>query len=358
MKKISNINELRENIDALDQQILKLISRRGKHALKIGDIKKEKGKQIYAPAREKKIFDRLSKINNGPYNEGAVHAVFREIISATRALEVPTNIAFLGPEATFTHKAAVEHFGHSASYVAELDISSVFREVEKGHADYGVVPIENSTEGMVNNTLDKFVESNLKICSEIVISVDHHLLSAESELSKIKRVYSHPQALAQCRHWLALHLPNAELLHTESTANAASRIVKEKGAAAIASNFAGDVYGLNILVRNIQDQQNNYTRFLVLGDKQAEPTKKDKTSIAFVTKDKPGILYHLLQPLSAAKINLTKIESRPLKTKVWEYMFFVDLDGHVKDRKVSRALAQLEKECVRFKVLGSYPKKV
>lgn len=356
MKSDPKMHKLRENIDKIDAEILKLISKRGTFAHEIGEIKKGQGKKIYVPSREKQIFDRLNAHNQGPYNNTAIHAIFREIISATRALEQPIHVSFLGPEATFTHQAAAEHFGHAAVFEAASDIPLVFKEVETGRADFGVVPIENSTEGIVNYTLDKFVESDLKICSEIIISIGHHLLSSNSDIHKIRSVLSHPQALAQCRQWLLQHLPNVKLVPTDSTALAAQSILKKKTDAAIASSYAANKYGLNVLAKNIQDVANNFTRFLVIGKDQSERTGNDKTSIAFVSKDKPGILYQLLRPLADAKINLTKIESRPLKTKVWEYMFFVDLDGHASDEPIQKALDSIRSECALFKVLGSYPK--
>ena len=358
MKKYNNINGVRSKIDDLDLKILKLLSRRGKYAKKIGEIKKGEGKKIYVPSREKQIFDYLVRSNEGPYTDAAIRAVFREIISATRALEQPIRVAFLGPDSTFTHLAAVEHFGHGALFEPKQDIALVFRDVETGRADFGVVPIENSTEGVVNYTLDKFVSSELKICSEIIVSISLHLMSTESDLKKIKRIYSHSHALAQCREWLAVHFNNIELFPLDSTAAAAEQSAQEPEAAAIASALAANNFGLTILAKNIQDQVNNYTRFLVLGDVQTSKTGHDKTSIAFIAKDKPGILYHLLKPLADAKINLTKIESRPLKTRVWEYMFFVDIDGHVSELRLQKAFAKLQAECVLFKVLGSYPKAV
>lgn len=356
MKKFKDIDEIRHAIDDVDGQILDLLSKRGSFAKEIGKLKEDGGKVVYDPSREKEIFVKLRRENLGPYNSASLHAIFREIISATRALEQNLAVSYLGPEATFTHKAAVEQFGHSARFLPQPDISSVFKEVEIGEANFGVVPIENSTEGVVSHTLDKFVESELKICGEIIISVDHQLLSRESEIQAIKKIYSHPHALAQCRKWLATNLPNVELHHAESTSSGAKRVVSEPGTGAIASGFAADYYSLNILAQNIQDQVNNFTRFLVLGDTQPKPTGDDKTSIAFVTRDKPGILYQLLRPLAEAKINLTKIESRPLKVKPWEYMFFIDLDAHITDKAVQRIFKKLEKKCVRFKVLGSYSK--
>lgn len=358
MKKTNDIDKIRHDIDTIDTQILDLLSRRGRFARQIGTLKKGRGKKIYVPSREKQIFDHLARYNKGPYTDAAVRAIFREIISATRALEQPIRVSFLGPESTFTHMAAVKHFGHAALLQSQTDIPSVFKDVETGRADFGVVPIENSTEGVVNYTLDKFIDSGLKICSEIVISISLHLLSVQANTKKIERIYSQTHALAQCREWLAKNLPNVSFHHTDSTAAAAQMAVKDKGAAAIAGSLAANSFGLNILAKNIQDQVNNYTRFLVLGEEQAERTGRDKTSIAFVTKDKPGVLFQLLAPLADAGINLTKIESRPLKTRVWEYMFFADLDGHVSEKRIQKAFALLKEECVLFKVLGSYPKSV
>lgn len=350
------LDTLRQSIDTLDEKILKLISRRGRLAKKIGRIKKNSGAQVYVPSREKQIFDRLGKINSGPYGDAALFSVFREIISATRALEVPTKVAFLGPEATFTHMAAAKHFGHSATFVSQPDIAEVFAEVEKGHVDFGIVPVENTTEGVVNYTLDKFVDSDLKIVSEIVIPVAHNLLSAESEISGLKKIYSHRQAFSQCRGWIAKHLPKAKLIETDSTAEAARHVCKMRGAAAIASEFAADLYGLNILARNTHDESRNFTRFLILGREKAEPSGNDKTSVVFVAKDRVGILYRLLKPLSDGGVNLTKIESRPLRKRAWEYMFFVDMDGHVSEDKIKKAMDGLKAESEFFKVLGSYPK--
>lgn len=350
------IKKIRAGIDAVDEKILKLITRRGDLAKKIGKIKKSRKAQVYVPSREKQIFDHLAKINPGPYGDAAIFAIFREIISATRALEVPTRVAFLGPEATFTHMASVRHFGHSATFLPQPDIAEVFAEVEKNHAEFGVVPVENTTEGVVNYTLDKFVESELKIVGEIVIPVAHHLLSAAAELGELETVYSHRQAFSQCRGWLAKHLQGVKLEEMDSTAQAAKFVTTRPRSAAIASEFAADLYGLNILARNIQDEIRNFTRFLVLGQDEAQASGNDKTSVVFVAKDRVGILYRLLKPLSDAKINLSKIESRPLKKRAWEYMFFVDMDGHVSESRIKKAMAGLKTECEFFKILGSYPK--
>lgn len=355
--KKQDLGSYRQKIDNIDNKLVKLLSERGNLAKKIGRIKAKNGERVvYVPSREKEVLENVEKANQGPFDSTALHAIFREIISATRALENPTRVAFLGPEATFTHMAAVRQFGSGAEFLPQVNIAHVFEEVEKGHADFGVVPVENSTEGVVNYTLDKFVESELKICSEVVIPVTQNLLSRESDLAQIRRIYSHPQALAQCRGWIASHLPQAELKETESTASAARRVVSEPGAAAIASEFAADIFGLETLVRNIQDQLKNMTRFLVIGHESSGPTGDDKTSIAFVAKDQVGVLYRLLKPLADMKINLTKIESRPLKKKAWEYMFFVDMEGHIKEPRVRKALAELGDRCEFFKILGSYPR--
>jgi len=351
-----DLKSLRQSIDAIDQNLLKLLSERGGLAKAIGKIKEKQGKAIFNPAREQAIYDRLARLNKGPYRDEALFSIFREIISATRALEAPIKVSFLGPEATFTHMAGVRHFGSSAQMIPEAGIQNVFSEVERGHTDFGVVPIENSTEGVVSHTLDLFVDSPLQICSEVILRISHQFLSRESSLSKIKTVYSHPQALAQCRQWILAHVPQAKLKEVESTAMAAKKAKSEKGSAAIASELAASHYGLNILESEVQDYSQNFTRFLVIGKHQPDATNHDKTSVLFVAKDHPGVLFKILEPVSRAKINLTKIESRPLKKKVWEYMFFMDLDGHINDPKLKGVLEKVKKQCTLFKIMGSYPK--
>ena len=353
---MKELNHLRTEIDSIDNQILKLLSERGKAAKAIGKIKKENGASIHSPAREQSIYDRLSRQNHGPYKDETVLSIFREIISATRALEAPLRVSYLGPEATFTHISAVNHFGSSATLIPESGIQNVFAEVEKGHSDFGVVPIENSTEGVVSHTLDLFLDSPLKICAEEILRVGHHLLSREDNLKKIKKIYSHPQAIAQCRNWLFTHLPNVAIRELESTSLAAKKASQEKGAGAIASELAASHYGIKILQKEIQDQAQNYTRFMIIGNHQPEPTGNDKTSVLFIAKDQVGILYRILEPLARAKVNLSKIESRPLKKRAWEYMFFVDLDGHMHNPRISKVLEKLKDKCSFFKILGSYPK--
>ena len=353
---MKQLNQLRKQIDKIDEQILKVLSQRGKLAQEIGKIKKDGGGAVHVPSREKMVFDRVTSLNKGPFKNEALLSIFREIISATRSLEAPLKISYLGPEATFTHMAAVSHFGSSAEMVPSSGIQAIFDDVEKGHSDYGVVPIENTTEGVVSHTLDLFADFSLQVCAEVVIRVSHHLLSAEPDLKKIKKVYSHPHALAQCRQWLARNIPHAVLKETESTAQAAEKAAREKNTGAIASVIASSVYGLPILKKEIQDQPHNFTRFLVIGHHAAGPTGRDKTSLLFTIRDEVGGLHKVLEPLALAGVNLTKIESRPLKKKAWEYMFFVDLDGHAGDERIATALEEVKKKCVVFKIIGSYPK--
>jgi len=352
----TSLEALRAEIDSVDDQILELLSTRGDLAIQIGQLKQKDGKNILVPSREKSILDRLASQNKGPYSKEAIWTIFREMISATRALEAPIKVAYLGPEATFTHMAAVKHFGSSASLKPVSGIETIFHEVEKGHTDYGVVPIENSTEGVVSHTLDMFADSPLKVCAEVVLPVAHHLLSNETNLNAIKTVYSHPQALAQCRQWLLSHLPQAILKETSSTSEAARLASQTKASAAIASEIAASTYGLTILQRAVQDQSRNYTRFLVIGSHMSGKTGDDKTSILFTIKDEVGALFKILSYFADQKVNLSKIESRPLKKKAWEYIFFVDLDGHVTDKPIAKALDLVQKKCVLFNILGSYPK--
>ncbi|MCQ9207754.1 MAG: prephenate dehydratase [Omnitrophica bacterium] len=276
-------------------------------------------------------------------------------MSGSLALSRQLGIAYLGPETTFTHIAALCRFGASPDYLKCESITDVFTEVERGRADYGVVPIENSTEGAVNHTLDMFIDSGLKIYSEIYLPIEHNLLSKLDKLSSIKKVYSHEQVFAQCRIWLEKKLPNAKLVSCSSTAQAAYYCNRGKGVAAIASKLAAKKYGLKILARSIQDSAHNVTRFLFIANEEAEPSKNDKTSIVYSLKDKVGVLHDALVPLKKNKINLTKIESRPSQLKAWEYYFFVDLEGHYKNARVKKALSELEKSCTYMKVLGSYP---
>jgi len=350
------LKKLRHQVDSLDLEILRLLNQRAKMVKKIGEIKSLRNEQFYAPEREKEILSRMIKSNQGPLPTEAVKEIFSEILHACRNLEKKLKIAYLGPEATFTHLAAIKNFGKSAEYISTKSIADVFAEVEKGRADYGVVPIENSTEGVVNHTLDMFIESDLKICAETLLEILHCLLSQSDDLQKIKRIYSHPQAFAQCRNWLEDHLPNAELVETASTAEAAQRVKKERTAAAIASDLASELYGLKIVASRIEDRSDNFTRFLVISRDFPPSSGVDKTSILFSIKDRVGALHDMLVPFKKHNINLTKIESRPTKKKAWEYIFFVDFVGHLTEENVQKALSELEEQCLYLKILGSYPR--
>ena len=354
MDKDKNIEEIREKIDRIDGEVLALLQQRVAEILKIGAIKKEDGKPIYDPAREKKILERLKKENKSRLSGEAIVSIFQEIFSSCRFLEFPLRIAYFGPEATFTHQAALKTFGSQAQYISQKVISSVFSCVEKGQADYGLVPVENSNEGVVNHTLDMFLDSDLKIVNEVLLPIRHHLLS-HSSMKEIKEVYSHPQPLAQCQNWLEEHLTDVVLHETDSTTAAAKIVANKKDAAAIASEIASMLYAVPILERDIQDHSRNFTRFLVIGRHYAEKSGRDRTSVLFSIKDRVGALHDMLIPFRQNGLNLTKIESRPTKRRAWEYVFFVDFLGYREDAAVKTALAELEKLCLFLKILGSYP---
>jgi chorismate mutase/prephenate dehydratase len=347
-----NIPEHRKAIDKLDAQIVKLLNERTSHVLQIGAIKIKAGEAIYAPHRERVILRRICKLNEGPITSESLRAIYREIMSSALSLEKSMTIAYLGPEATFTHQAAVQKFGASLHYSPQKTIADIFTEVSKNRADYGVVPVENSTEGVVTHTLDMFVDSNLQIVAQIVLPIQYCLAGAGS-LEEIERVYAHPQALGQCRLWLQRTLPKAEILETSS--NARSAELAGGKSAAITGLLAAEKYGLKIIERDIQDFTENATRFLVLGRQCGPATGHDRTSLMFSIADAVGALYLALAPFRRYKLNMTKIESRPSKRKAWEYFFFVDCDGHMTDPKVAKAIATLSEVCNFVKVLGSYP---
>lgn len=352
----ATLKKLRDGIDAVDLEILQLLNKRAELVLDVGETK-AKGKQdYYVPEREREIYRRLTEKNTGPFPSGAVKNVFREIISACLALEKPLQVAFLGPVATFTHQACMQHFGLSGEFIPKKDIADVFDDVERGRADFGVVPVENTSEGVVSHTLDLFVSSNLKICAEIMLEVSLALLNKGGTIADIQKVCSHPHAIAQCKNWIKNNLPSALVFDVSSTAMAAQLASEEEETAAIASTAAANLYDLRIIEKNIEDNPHNYTRFLVIGKKEIKRTGNDKTSLVFAIKDSPGALYTMLQPFAGRDINLTKIESRPLKTKAWEYLFYIDFDGHISEMNVKAAVEELEAQCVFLKVLGSYPK--
>jgi chorismate mutase/prephenate dehydratase len=349
-----NIPEHRKVIDRLDEQIVRLLNERTRHGLAIGDIKLKAGEEFYAPHRERAVLDRICQLNQGPMTDEQLCTIYREIMSSALALEKTMTIAYLGPEATFTHQAAIRRFGSSLSYASQKTIADVFAEVSRNRADYGVVPVENTTEGVVTHTLDMFVDSDLKIVSQIVLPVQY-CLAGNGRLQDIQRLYVHPQALGQCRQWVQEHLPKVEIFETSSNARSAELAAKGKVNAAITGILAAEKYGLRVLEQDIQDNADNATRFLVLGRQCSPPTGNDRTSLMLSVADKAGALHQAIAAFRRHKINMTKIESRPSKRKAWEYFFFIDCDGHVQNRKVVKAIQLLGKHCNFVKVLGSYP---
>lgn len=350
-----NLDHLRTEIDSLDSEIVRLLNERINVVLEIGTAKKKAGAEIYVPARERAVFDKIKSLNNGPLPEESAHAIYREIMSAALALETEMKIAYLGPEATFTHQAARNKFGISVDYIPASTISEVFDRVQSRTVDYGVVPIENSTEGAVTHTFDQFATTPLKICAEIYLPISLTLLSNQPR-EDVKLIFSKQEVFGQCRSWLSTNMPNAQLSPVESTTKAVQLALETPGAAAIASVMTSDMYDIEVLAENIQDIQGNTTRFLVIGQNYGETTGDDKTSIVFGVKHKAGALYDVLGVFKNDSINMTKIESRPSRSKAWEYYFFVDIDGHAKDPEVARALEELQEHCTLMTVLGSYPK--
>lgn len=353
---MKELGGLRRKIDVLDEKILGLLNERARIAVEIGRLKRREKVSSYLPERERAVLNKLSALNTGPFPADALRAIYREVISASRSLEEPLKIAYLGPLATFAHQAAMRHFGSSSKYVPVESTRDVFEEVDAGRAAYGVVPIENSNEGIVSSTLDLFVDYDLVVSSEVMLEISQNLLSKSGAASDVRRIYSHPQGIAQCREWLEKHMPRAVLLHTASTAKAAEIAAREKHSAAIASEAAARMYDLKFIAKDIGDRRHNFTRFLVIGRQYPKRTGRDRTSITFSIKDRPGALYGVLEPFKKSSINLTRIESRPSRRKAWEYIFFVDMEGHIEDRPVKRAIEGIKKECVFVKVLGSYPR--
>ncbi len=346
----------REAIDAIDQEVVRLLNARVEHASAIGKIKHANGAEIYDPAREAQVMEKIALLNTGNLNGEALRAIYREVISASIALEQQLTIAYLGPEATYTHQAAIRNFGVSLDYRAMKTIADVFTEVERGDADYGVIPIENSTEGAVFHSMDMLVESDLHICSQVYLPIEHCLIS-QSPLGEIKEVHSKDQALGQCREWLRRNLPDAQLVDTSSTAHAVKLAKSSRAVAAIASELAAELYTIPVVQRGIQDKADNVTRFLVVGKTQpgALGAGKDKTSLVFSLKDEVGALEKVLESFASRKINLSKIESRPSRRKAWDYYFFIDLVGHKEDSEVQAAFEELQSHCSFVKWLGSYP---
>jgi len=355
-----NLQNLRTEIDQLDQDIQKLITQRARLAKKVKEAKyaEEENPIFYRPEREAEVLQNVQKRNQGPLPDDTLIQIFREIMSGCLALQKPLKIAFLGPEGTYSQAAVCKHFGHATHTLPQQTIDDVFREVESGAAHFGVVPVENSTEGGVNQTLDCFIETPLKICGEIELAIHHHLLSKCDELASIQRIYSHQQSFAQCRGWLDSHLPKIEQITVNSNAEAARLASNESGAAAIAGQAAAEIYQLQILASRIEDHVNNTTRFAVLGQKAVSPSGNDKTSLLLSSPNKSGALYHLLQPFSDKQVSMTRIESRPSRKGIWEYIFFVDLEGHQEDASITQSLERLKKQASFIKHLGSYPRAV
>lgn len=354
------LQALRGRIDALDEQIQDLLNERAHYAQQVAQAKiaEADSDDFYRPEREAEILRRVGERNRGPLGDIEITRLFREIISACLALERPLMIGYLGPEGTFTQAAALKHFGHSIHTRAQPAIDVVFREVEAGGCNYGVVPIENSTEGVVNHTLDMFLRSPLRICGEVSLRIELHLLSRETELAAIQRVYAHQQALAQCREWLDTNLPRAERIAVSSNGEAARRVAQESGAAAVAGEAAAEVYSLTRLASRIEDEPGNTTRFLVIGRQAVRRSGQDKTSLLISVKNEPGALYRMLEPMARHGLSMTRIESRPSRRGIWDYVFFVDIEGHVEDSQVAAALREIEQHSSLFKVLGSYPRAV
>ena len=361
--KASDLAEIRERINAVDEQIQRLISERARHAQQVGVAKGELGAAVdyYRPEREAEVLRSVVERNEGPLRDEEMLRLFREIMSACLAQQEPLKIGFLGPEGTFTQTAVFKHFGHSVRALPFHTIDEVFQEVESGVADFGVVPIENSTEGSVNNTLDMFLTSPLKIAGEIELRIEQHLLGQMKGLENVERICAHEQSLAQCRGWLREYLPQVELIGMSSNAAGARRARDEQGTAAIGPEVAADVYDLQIMVNAIEDRADNSTRFLVVGRELLSASGNDKTTILVSTSDTgggAGVLHHLLKPLADHNVVMTFIESRPSRRRNWDYVFFIDIEGHANEKPVSDALAVLEKESSLFRVLGAYPKAI
>lgn len=349
---MADIEKLRREIDRLDEELLRLLNQRASLAQQIGGLKN--GAPAYRPEREAEVLRRVSDKSAGPLSAQRVAAVFREIISACRALEEPLRVTYLGPEGTFSEQAVRKHFGAAVEALACSTVDEAFRRCESGAAQFTVVPVENSTEGAVGRSLDLLLATPLLICAEIELRIQQNLLG-RGEAKAIRRVYSHSQSLAQCNAWLGQNLPGAERVPVASNAEAAQRASREEGAAAIAGEAAAERYGLAVLARAIEDAPNNTTRFLVLGNVVAAPTGRDRTSLVMSAENKPGAVHALLTPLARHAVSMTRIESRPSRNRLWEYVFFIDVEGHQRDPAVAQALAELKENAPFLKILGSYP---
>lgn len=350
-----SLSEWRKEIDQLDEQVIKLINRRAELAQKIGHAKSNSRSHYFTPEREHIVFKRLLSLNKGPLDATGIRAIYKEVISACRALEKPLSVAFLGPEGTFSHLACIARFGKSSLFHPTESIAEVFAEVERSGSDYGIVPVENSWAGVVPETLDTFMKSNLRVVSEIYQPITHNLLTRCETVGEIKRLYSHFQPLAQCRQWLTNHLPHVEKIETSSTSKAAEMSAGDPESAAIATWLAAERSDIPILCEHIEDNPSNRTRFLILGYNEPEPTGRDKTSLMFSLHHKPGQLAHALNAFEKYDVNLMMIESRPTKSEAWKYLFYIDVQGHINDTAVTKAITLLKEHSLFVRVLGSYP---
>ena len=363
-----DLNQVRADIDAIDQEIQTLLNSRAKCAQRVADIKvgeaherDESGEDVvyYRPEREAQVLERIIARNPGPLDGVSVAHIFREIMSACLALERPLQVAYLGPEGTFTQAATIKHFGHAAICVPQTTIDAVFSQVESGECNYGVVPVENSTEGMVSHTLDNFMDSSLKISGEVEMRIGHHLLVAPNTSERdIKRICAHQQALGQCRNWLDKHWPNVEREAVSSNGEAARMAAEIPGVAAVAGDMAAELYHLEKLASNIEDYADNTTRFLIIGREEVQPSGRDKTSIIVSSRNKPGALFTLLEPFRRGGVSLTRIDTRPSRTEKWAYVFFNEFEGHTQDDNIATIVAELEEQSIMLKPLGSYPQAV
>lgn len=360
MNEQEQLQIIRERIDALDEQIQTLINERAGCALQVADIKIRSGEtdHFFRPEREAQVLRNIEARNKGPLDPEKMARLFREIMSACLALERPLKIAFLGPAGTYNHVATVKHFGQFIEHQPVHNIEDIFRAVESGQAHFGVVPIENSTEGVITHTLDLLINSSLQICGEVDLRIQHNLISNEKELSKIKKVYSHQQSLAQCRRWLDSHLPGVEQFAVRSNAEAVRLAKNEADSAAIAGTLAAEIYQVPVLISEIEDEPDNTTRFIVIGRDAVPASGQDRTSLLIAANNKPGALFKLLQPLANRGIGMSKIESRPSRRGVWEYVFFIDIEGHKDDGNVADALSEIEHDTAMVRILGSYPRAV
>ncbi|MGC8771478.1 MAG: prephenate dehydratase [Brevinematia bacterium] len=353
---MEEISKIRKNIDQIDKKIVELLDERAECVKKIGEYKKQHNIPIYQPEREKQVKELVLATSKNIFPRDALLQIFTEIVSAARSLEAPINVGFLGPEGTFTEMAVIKHFGSSVVKKPLASIPDVFREVENGKLDFGVVPIENSYEGTVNITLDEFIDSPLKVVGEVYVDIHHNLLANVNSINEIKRIYSHPQTFAQCRIWLETNMPNVEKIEVSSNAKAASMVPWDKFSAAIAGRIAAEKYGLNILAENIEDSPENYTRFWIISSTPREVENAEKTTILVSVKDKPGALLKILEPFNDMKLNLSKIESRPSKRRPWDYIFFIDVEGDIHMDSFKKAIEIVKENAVFLKILGSYSK--